>query len=153
MRAALAGMLLVAACTSNRPKIEAPSVTVDSVHILRIVEGRASLLIDLQVANPNSFALPIDAVEVEVTLDARPAADAHSVHIDPLPAQGKAKVVLAGQVDATAVATALMTLGTKVPIEYTIKGTATLHDGTTLPFAHKGDIPVARFERLFGAPD
>ena len=147
-----AAVLLGVACTASRPKIEAPTVTLDSVRILRIADASAALELSLGIANPNSFALPVDAVDFEVTLDGRPAASAHTLHMDPLPAGGEAKVELAGQVDVAAVATALMTIGSQVPIEYTVKGTATLHDGSSLTLSRKGDIPVARFQRLFGHP-
>jgi len=145
-------VLLVAACTPTptQPTFEPPVVSVERVRILRIAEGKAAVSLDLRVANPNAYALPIAAVNVDATLDGRPAATTHSLHIDPIPAGGEAHAELAGQVDVTAVATALMTLGARVPIEYTVNGHATLDDGTVLPFSRKGDIPIAHFDRLMG---
>lgn len=148
--AALAAVFFATACTSSRPKLEAPTVTLESVHILRIAEGKATLTLDLRLSNPNAFDLAVDAVAVDVTLDGRPAASVHSVHVEPLPAGSEAKVQLAGLVDVAAVVTALMTLGQQLPVEYTAKGSATLHSGTVLPFASKGQVPVARFDRAFG---
>jgi LEA14-like dessication related protein len=146
----LVAIIAAAACTSGRPRIEAPSVTVESVRILRIADAKAALSVSLKLANPNDFALPLDAIACDVTLDRRPAASVHSVRMDPLPAGGEAKVELAGQVDVTAVATSLMALGAQLPIEYTLNGTATLRDGTALPFSRKGQISVARFEGALG---
>lgn len=146
-------LALVAACTTTKPTIEAPqppSVTMLSARIVGISEGKANLSLTLALSNPNDFDLPVDAVACEVTLDGRPAANVQSVHVEPLPAHGNAKVELAGRVDIVVVATSLMALGSEVPVAYTLKGTATLRNGVTLPFSRKGDVPVARFERALG---
>jgi LEA14-like dessication related protein len=148
-----AAATLAAGCLPTRPTTEAPeapSVTVQSVRILALSEAKANLSLTLVLANPNDFDLPLEAIACEVTLDGRPAASVRSVHMEPLPAHGEAKVELAGQVDVAAVATSLMTLGAQLPVAYTLKGTATLHNGIALPFSRKGDIPVARFERALG---
>lgn len=148
--AAVSGALLALACTSTRPRIDPPAVTLESVHIQRIAEAQASVLLTLRLVNPNNFDLVADAVDFEVMLDGRPAANVHSVRIDPLPAGGEAKVELAGRADVSAIATALMALGTQLPVEYVLKGSATLRDGTRLPFSHKGEIPIARYDRALG---
>ena len=118
--------------------------------VKRIVDAKAELTLGLRVYNPNTFALPVDRVECDVLIDSRPAATSRSAHVDPLPPMGEAKVELSGRVDITAVATAMMSIGSQLPIDYVVKGTITLTDGTVLPFARKGRIPVARFDRSFG---
>jgi len=151
--AAVAAFALATACTTTKPTIEAPappSVTVLSARIVGVSEGKASLSLTLGLSNPNDFDLPVDALACEVTLDSRPAANVQSVHVEPLPAHGNAKVDLAGRVDIVVVATSLMALGSEVPVAYTLKGTVTLRNGITLPFSRKGDIPVARFDRALG---
>ena len=151
MRFAVAvAVVLATACASLGPKLEPPQVTLESLRILRIADARADLSLRLRLVNPNDFDLTIDAVELEVTLDGRPAANSRSVHVDKLPAGGEARIDLAGRVDVTAVATALMTLGSQLPVDYVVKGTATLPGGAVVPFARKGQIPVARFDRSFG---
>jgi LEA14-like dessication related protein len=152
--AVLTAATLGTACTSTKPTLEAPeppSVTVQSVRIVSISNSNANLALTLGLANPNDFELAVDAIACEVTLDGRPAASVHSIHMEPLPARGEAKVELAGRVDVTVVATSLMALGAQLPVAYTLKGTVTLRNGIALPFARKGDIPVARFERALGA--
>jgi LEA14-like dessication related protein len=149
--AALAAVVFTAACTSLRqPGIQPPSVTLERVRILAIADGNATLSVMLRLTNPNPFELALDAVACDVTLDARPAASVHSIRMEPLPAGGEAKLELGGRVDVAAVATALMSLGSQLPVAYTLKGTVTLRDGTALPFARKGDIPVGRFEHALG---
>ena len=40
-----------------------------------------------------------------------------------------------------------MTLGSQLPVDYTVNGSATLTGGTILQFSRKGQIPVVRFDR------
>jgi LEA14-like dessication related protein len=148
---ALLALLLGAACTSIRAKLEPPVVTLETVRILSVADARANVTLILGLSNPNRFDLVVDAIEYEVTLGGRPAATGRSVHIDPLLAGGDARVELAGRVDVAAVATALMTLGSQLPVAYTFKGTVTLRDGSVLVISRKGEIPVARFDRVLGS--
>ncbi|HEV8552686.1 MAG TPA: LEA type 2 family protein [Casimicrobiaceae bacterium] len=148
---ALLALFLGAACTSTPTKPDPPVVTLESARILRVADARADVVLVLRLTNPNRFDLVVNAIEYEITLDSRPAATGRSVHIDPLPAGGDARVELAGRVDVAALATALMTLGSQLPVAYTFKGSVTLRDGSVLAFSRKGEIPVARFDRLMGS--
>jgi LEA14-like dessication related protein len=148
--AAFAAALLITACASVGQQFESPEVTLETLRILRIADGKADLSLGLRVFNPNTYALPVDRLEFDVALDGRPAGASRTVRVDPLPPRGEAKVELSGRVDIAAVATALMTIGSQLPVDYLVKGTITLTDGTALPFARKGRIPVARFDRAFG---
>lgn len=151
--ALLTAMLLVAACASTKPQPEhpePPSVTLESVRILRVADGKATLALVLRMANPNPFELGVMDVAADVTLDGRPAASVHHIQIERVPASGEATVEISGLVDVAAVVTALMTLGAQLPVEYIVKGTATLRNGGVLPFARKGQVPVARFGGSLG---
>ena len=148
---ALFVLFLGAACTSTPTKPDPPAVTLETVRILRVADARADVVLVLRLTNPNRFDLVVDAIEYDITLDGRPAATGRSVRIDPLPAGGDAKIELAGRVDVAAVATALMTLGSQLPVVYMFKGSVTLRDGSVLAFSRKGEIPVARFDRLMGS--
>lgn len=144
-------LFLGAACTSMRTKLDPPVVTLEAVRITSVADARANVTLVLGLSNPNRFDLVVDAIEYEVTLGGRSAATGRSVRIDLLPAGGDAKLELAGRVDVAAVATALMTLGSRVPVAYTFKGTVTLRDGSVLAFSRNGEIPVAPFDRLLGS--
>ncbi len=148
---ALFAFFLGAACTSIQTKLDPPVATLEAVRILSVADARANLALVLRLSNPNRFDLVVDAIEYEVTLDGRPAANGRSARVDRLPAGGDVKVELAGRVDVTAVATALMTLGSQLPVEYTFKGSVTLRDGSVVAFSRKGEIPVARFDRALGS--
>jgi LEA14-like dessication related protein len=144
-------LFLGAACTSISTKPDQPVVTLETVRILSVADARANVVLVLRLSNPNRFDLVVDAIEYEATLGGRPAATGRSVRIDALPAGGDARVELAGRVDVAAVATALMTLGSQVPVAYTFNGTVTLRDGSVLAISRKGEIPVARFDRVLGS--
>jgi LEA14-like dessication related protein len=144
-------LFLGAACTSISTKPDPPVVTLETVRILSVADGRANVALVLRLSNPNRLDLVVDAIDYEATLGGRPAATGRTVRIDPLPAGGDARVELAGRVDVAAVATALMTLGSQLPVAYTFKGSVTLRDGSVLAFSRKGEIPVARFDRVLGS--
>ena len=148
--AACGSLLAASACTFNRPKIEPPSITLDSVRVDRIAEAKADVSVRLTLANRNDYELAVDRIEFDVALDGRTAVTGRSVHVDPLPPGGEAKVELAGRVDVAAIATALMTLGPQLPVPYSVSGTLTLKNGTALAFSRKGEIPVLRFEGAMG---
>jgi LEA14-like dessication related protein len=149
--AACAALLLASACTSGRPKIEPPVIALESVRVGRIADAKADVSLRVALANKNDFELAIDRVEFDIALDGRQAITGRSVHIDALPPGGEAKVDLAGRVDAAAVATALMTLGSQLPVPYVVNGTLTLKNGTGLAFSRKGEIPIMRFDGALGS--
>ena len=149
---AAAAILIITACATSAPRIESPQVSLESVRVIRIVDGKAELSVGLRLNNPNASPLSITAVDYEITLDNRPAASGHTVRVDTLPAGGEAKVDLAGRVDVGAVAAALMVLGSQLPVGYTLKGSVTVQDGAPIPFSRSGKIEVSKFDSAFGTP-
>jgi LEA14-like dessication related protein len=149
--AACCALLLASACTGMRSKIEPPQITLETVRVVRIAEGKADLSASLRLANRNDFELAIDTIECDLLLDGRPAVSSRTVRVDALPPGGEAKVDLAGRIDVAAVATALMTLGSQLPVPYVLSGTVTLRNGTALAFSRKGEIPLVRFDRALGS--
>jgi LEA14-like dessication related protein len=147
----LVATLVAAACASVAPKIEPPEVTLESVRVKRIVDNRAEISVELKLFNPNSMALPVKAVDYEVTLDGRPAARGHTVRVDTLPPRGDGKVELAGRVDVGAIATAMMTLGAQLPVAYAMTGTLTVEGWAPIAFSRTGKIPVSRLDSAFGS--
>jgi LEA14-like dessication related protein len=144
-------MLLVAACTSVAPRIEPPEVTLENVRVKRIVDNRAEISVELKLFNPNSMTLPVKAVDYEVTLDGRPAANGHTVRVDTLPPRGEGKVELAGRVDVGAIATSMMALGSQLPVAYALRGTVTVEGWAPISFSRSGKIPVTRLDSAFGS--
>jgi LEA14-like dessication related protein len=144
---AFCALLVLAACASVTPRIEAPQVTLESVR----VEGRAELSVGLKLSNPNAEALAIKAIDYEITLDNRPAATGRTTRVDMLPAGGEGRVDIAGRVDVGAVATAMMALGSQLPVAYTLKGTVSVQDWAPIAFSRSGKIAVSKFDSGFGS--
>jgi LEA14-like dessication related protein len=139
--------LLVAACATVAPKVEPPQVSLESVRLLRIVDAnKAEISLGLRLFNPNATALAVKALDYEITLDGRPAATGRTVRAETLPAGGEARVELNGLVDTSVVATAMMALGSQLPVAYVLKGTVTAQDWPPLPFSRKGEIAISRFD-------
>jgi LEA14-like dessication related protein len=148
--AAATAVLMIGACASTAPRIEAPQVALESVRVTRIVDGKAELSVELRLTNPNSSALAVKALDYEITLDNRPAASGHTVRVDTIPAGGEGKVDFAGRVDVGAVATAMMALGSQLPVAYTLRGTVTVQDWAPISFSRSGKIAVSKFDSAFG---
>ena len=149
--AALGAALLAAACASIAMKIDAPQVSLETVRVTRIVDSKAEISVRLKLVNPNAAELVINELEYEITLDGRQAATGRTARVDRLPPGGEGKVDLAGRVDVGAVATAMMALGSQLPVQYTLKGTATVQNGLSLSFARKGEIAVSQFDPAMGS--
>ena len=150
--ALLATMVGAAGCVPAQLPFEQPQVTLETVRVVRFADSKAEVVLGLRISNPNPYALPLDHVEFDVLLDGRTAASGRSVRVERLAARAEAKVDISGRVDVAAVATGLMSIGSQLPVPYTIKGTITLEDGTTLPFARTGRIPVVHFESVGTRP-
>ena len=148
----IAVVFFIAACATPTQRIEAPQVTLESVRVTRVVDGKAELLVGLRLTNPNASTLAVKAVDYEITLDNRPAASGHTVRVDTLPPGGEGKVDLAGRVDVGAVATAMMALGSQLPVAYTLKGNVTVQDWAPISFSRSGKIAISKFDSAFGAP-
>ena len=138
--------LLAAACASVAPKIDAPEVSLEAVRVMRIVDSKAEISVRLRLFNPNASELAINSIDYEITLDGRQAATGRTSRVDRLPAGGEGRVELAGRVDVGAVATAMMALGSELPVAYTLKGNATVQGGRSLSFSRKGEIAVSKFD-------
>ena len=149
---AVAAILIIAACAAPAPRVEAPQVSLESVRVTRIVDGKAELSVGLRLSNPNASALAINAVDYEIMLDNRLAASGHTVRVDTLPAGGEAKVDLAGRVDVGAVAAAMMVLGSQLPVAYTLKGSVTVQGWAPISFSRSGKIEISKFDSAFGTP-
>ena len=64
-----AAALLVVGCVPLGQQFQSPEVTLETLRIVRIADAKADLLIGLRVFNPNTYALPMEKVEFDVTID------------------------------------------------------------------------------------
>ena len=149
--AALGAVLLAAACASVALKVDAPQVSLEAVRVTRIVDSKAEISVRLRLLNPNAAELVINELAYEITLDGRQAASGRTQRVDRLPPGGEGKVELSGRVDVGAVATAMMALGSQLPVQYTLTGTAAVQNGLSLSFSRKGEIAVSKFDPAAGS--
>jgi LEA14-like dessication related protein len=149
--AALGVVLLAAACASVALKVDAPQVSLEAVRVTRIVDSKAEISVRLRLLNPNATELVINELAYEITLDGRQAASGRTQRVDRLPPGGEGRVELSGRVDVGAVATAMMALGSQLPVQYTVSGTAAVQNGLSLSFSRKGEIAVSRFDPAAGS--
>ena len=149
--AALGMVLVAAACASVAPRIDAPQVSLEAVRVTRIVDSKAEISVRLKLFNPNATELVINELGYEITLDGRQAASGRTQRVDRLPPGGEGKVDLSGRVDVGAVATAMMALGSQLPVQYTVSGTAAVQNGLSLSFSRKGEIAVSKFDPAAGS--
>ena len=149
--AALGMVLVAAACASAAPRLDAPQVSLEAVRVTRIVDSKAEISVRLRLLNPNATELVINELAYEITLDGRQAASGRTQRVDRLPPGGEGRVELSGRVDVGAVATAMMALGSQLPVQYTVSGTAAVQNGLSLSFSRKGEIAVSRFDPASGS--
>ena len=105
------------------PQIEPPQVTLESVRVTRIVDQRAELLVEIKLSNPNAstFGGRRPRLRNHCSTVVRRRAGAR-VRVETLPAGGEAKVELTGRVDIAAIATAMMALGSQLPVAVHAQG-------------------------------
>jgi hypothetical protein len=119
----------------------------------RIVESKAEISVRLRLVEPQRRGTRlINELAYEITLDGRHgAASGRTQRVDRLPPGGEGTVELSGRVDVGAVATAMMALGSQLPVPYTLSGAATVQNGLSLSFSRKGEIAVSRFGPAAGS--
>lgn len=72
------GPLSLAGCAALQPKLEAPTVAVNSVRVMPGQGLNLRFLIGLHVQNPNSLPLPIHGVNYTVALSGQPVVSGNS---------------------------------------------------------------------------
>ncbi len=139
------GLLLLAACPGVLLPPERPTVTVNGLAV-----GSASLLglalrLDLSLANPNAYGIPLRAIDWEARLDGQPVARGRLDLSETIPAKGTAPVA------ATLTIGPAQALAIVAAIE---RGSARLGLAATLHFQTRfGDLAVdVAHEETVGQP-
>ncbi len=139
LAAALA--LLLAACAALAPKLEMPTLRVESVLPEQLGLARQRFAVTLEAANPNDRAVTLEALE----LDLRSAGEvlAHAASDTPvtLPARGRAHLDLQaamGTAQWLAVLHRLKPADFTEGLPYTVEGRARLAGWGWVPFRKSG---------------
>ena len=147
---------VLAAC-ADAPRLEMPRVSVDSVRLERMTGAEATIVVTLNLANPNAREIAVDAIDANVTVEDVPVGSATLKAPVRLPANGEATatlqaraglaVVLGLAADIAQRAQEQKGSGQATRVRYAVSGTATLEGGLPIPFSRSGDFrtgaPVA----------
>jgi LEA14-like dessication related protein len=144
-RLVAAGLLATLAACASLPRPQPPAVVGASVRVAELRLPSVRLAVDVTLHNPNAQELPVDALEATLALGGADVGRATLERGVRLPAQGDATVPLDVRGD-TSVALAQLgsALGAGRGVDYELRGSVRLADGTLLPFRRRGTLPGGR---------
>jgi LEA14-like dessication related protein len=141
--AALAAVAL-AGCASLPTNLRTPEVSFVSLRAVEASVFEQKLEVRMKVHNPNSIALPVNGLDVDMELAGEPFAHGVSAREFIVPANGEAEFDM--NVTANAVNALLKIAGGKNTdaIAYRLKGKLSTKIGLlrTIPFEETGTVPV-----------
>lgn len=141
--AALAAVAL-AGCASLPTNLKTPEVSFVSLRAVEASVFEQKLEVRMKVHNPNSIALPVNGLDVDMELAGEPFAHGVSAREFVVPANGEAEFDM--NVTANAVNALLKIAGGKNTdaIAYRLKGKLSTKIGLlrTIPFEETGTVPV-----------
>jgi LEA14-like dessication related protein len=100
------------------------------------------LAVEIALRNPNAFGLAVDALDATLAVGGADVGRAILQQPVTLPAQGEARVPLDVRGDASvALAQVAAAYAAGRPLEYEVRGTLRLADGSVWPFHRRGAAP------------
>jgi LEA14-like dessication related protein len=148
---AMVGVAVLVACAET-PSLAPPRVAVESVRLERITGSEARFDVSLNLRNPNSREIAVDAIDANLTIDDVPVGIARLKSPLRLPANGDATAILEARAGLSAVLRiaadfaqrAQEQKGTDLAARarYAVSGTATLEGGWSLPFSRSGEFRI-----------
>ncbi|WP_024872634.1 LEA type 2 family protein [Tolumonas lignilytica] len=132
--------LTLTGCAALQPKLEAPSVAVNSVKVMPGQGLNLRFLIGLHVQNPNAIPLPIHGINYTVALSGQPVVSGNSQNQPTIPAHGEQDVeieAVADLVNGLSLANTLLSNPLQQEVPYAVK--AAVDVGAFLP-----NIPVQK---------
>lgn len=123
------------------PVLRAPRASVAALRLEKLTLGSASLVLSLEVRNPNGFALSLQGLEYDFAVAGRRWADGQAARAVTIPARGAGRVDLQVQLDLAAAGRTVVELLTRRgPVPYVFEGT--LVAGTPLPLLKSARVPL-----------
>jgi LEA14-like dessication related protein len=142
---------VLAAC-ADAPRLELPRVAVDSVRLERMTGAEASIVVTLNLVNPNAREIAVDAIDANVTVEDVPVGSATLKAPVRLPANGEATATLQARAGLAVVLRLAADLaqraqeqkgsGQATRVRYAVSGTATLEGGFAIPFSRSGEFRI-----------
>lgn len=144
IRVATLAAVALAGCASLPTNLKTPEVSFVSLRAVEASVFEQKLEVRMKVHNPNSIALPVNGLDVDMELAGEPFAHGVSAREFVVPANGEAEFDM--NVTANAVNALLKIAGGKNTdeIAYRLKGKLSTKIGLlrTIPFEETGTVPV-----------
>ena len=143
--AAAAVGLMLAACSSMLPKLEAPQLQVVKVDVLKSDFLQQELRVRMRVDNPNDRVLPVRGITYEMEVAGEPFAHGESDKNFDVPALGSTEFDVSVTANAAGALLKLASGGKKLDaIEYRLVGKVSLSSGLirSVPFEKKGTFKL-----------
>jgi LEA14-like dessication related protein len=140
--ALVACALLIAACAGLSLKPLPPKVEFAAVRVQGLAGGDLRLAVKLDVDNPNPFALDIARIDAEINVNGTQLAVATLPAPVSVAASATTGVELELRSRLEQLARVLERADGSGRMPYALTGTVVLGDGTRLPFARRGELPV-----------
>ena len=145
----LRAALFLSACASTETMITTPTVQLKSVELSKVGFNQQTFLLGFDVSNPNSFPLPVQAVQYRLFFDDKRFASGETQGNFTVPAHADDQFVLSVNVnflDSATQLTSLLRGGVPEHVEYELQGSLAIDIPFVkpVPFSSTGVIPVIK---------
>ena len=154
---ALVFLALLSACAGLGTRLETPAIDFVGIRALEANLFEQKLEVRLRVMNPNTIALPVNGLDIDVELAGEPFATGVSAREFVVPAQGEAEFDMIVTANA---ATALLKIASgdrksREEIGYRLKGKLSTKLGLlrSIPFEDSGMLPLGDLTGKRRKPD
>jgi len=149
-RAVLLAALMLAACATVLPRIEAPKVAVTQVEIDRLTAADARFTITVKLTNPNDRDVAVDAITADLSIENVSVGRAVLTAPVMLPARGETSAAMASRADFASALRATAEISRRLAaqpdagshVHFTVSGVATMNGGVTVPFSRTGEFSI-----------
>jgi LEA14-like dessication related protein len=132
----------LAACATLQPRLQPPTVSLESLRIESAVEGRTRIALTVSLDNPNERSVTVDALDFSLTIADVPVASGALTAPLALPALGAARAQIEVSTSFAVLGSALDASLLRGSIDYELAGNAVIA-GSRLPFYRRGQKTVA----------
>jgi LEA14-like dessication related protein len=141
-----AGLALLAACAGLGTQLETPEISFVGIRAIEASLFEQKLEVRLRVLNPNTMALPVNGLDIDMELAGEPFATGVTAREFVVPANGEAEFDMIVTANA---ATALLKIAggdrqSREEIGYRLKGRLSTKLGLlrSIPFEESGTLPL-----------
>jgi hypothetical protein len=137
---ALSFVAALAGCAAI-PRLVAPEIVAVEVRMADIRLPAIRLDVDLELRNPNPVDVAVASLEADLEIGGERAGGARLASPVTLPARGTSRISVQVAGDASvALEGAARALGAARPLDFAVRGTLVLADGTAFPFVRRGQV-------------